>query len=117
MNVTVKPISETAETVVLNKADYEALLQSLEDAEARAAYRQSRSEETFPAEVADRMMAGSHPLRVFRQYRGLTLTALAQMAGVSVSYLSEIESGRKPGSARTLNAVAKVLDLEVEDLI
>ena len=117
MTVTIKPISETANSVVLAKTDFEDLLEALEDAEARAALTGTRDEETFPAEVADQLVRGIPPLRVFRTYRGLTLSALAQRAGVSVSYLSEIESGKKPGSAKTLKAVAEVLGLEVDDLI
>jgi mRNA interferase RelE/StbE len=117
MSITVKPISENTETVVLSKVDYQALLDSLEDAEARAAYQQSRNDETFPAVIATELVAGVHPVRVFRNYRQLSLTALAKKAGVSVSYLSEIEGGRKPGSAKTLSAVAKALAVEVEDLI
>jgi len=117
MTITIKPVSETANTVVLAKTDFEELLDALEDAEARAALTNSRDEETFPAEVADQLVGGIPPLRVFRTYRGLTLSALAERAGVSVSYLSEIESGKKPGSAKTLKAVAEVLGLEVDDLI
>ncbi|HER26248.1 MAG TPA: XRE family transcriptional regulator [Rhodospirillales bacterium] len=117
MSITVKPVSEDTNTIVLSKSDYRALLDALENAEARATFQESRDEETFPADVADRLVAGDHPVRVFRQYRQLTLTALANAAKVSISYLSEIESGRKPGSAKSLIAVAAVLDVGVEDLI
>jgi len=117
MTVTVKPIAENAETVVLSKVDYQTLLETLENAEARAAFQLSRDEETFPADVANNLVAGGNPVRVFRHYRKLTQSTLAGKAGVSVSYLSEIESGRKPGSAKTLYAIAKVLGVEVEDLI
>jgi DNA-binding XRE family transcriptional regulator len=117
MSIDIKPVAENDEIVTLEKADYDALLDALEDAEARAALRQSEGQESFPKEIADALINGGHPVRVFRQYRKLTLTALAKAAGVSISYLSEIEKGHKPGSAAALSAVAKILKVEVEDLI
>jgi len=37
-------------------------------------------EETFPAGVADDLMEGNNPIRVFRQYRGMTQEQLAKTA-------------------------------------
>jgi DNA-binding Xre family transcriptional regulator len=117
MNITIKPVSQNDEAVVLNKADYELLLETLEDAEARAAFRDSETQESFPKEVADALINGGHPIRVFRQYRKLNLTALSKAAGVSISYLSEIETRHKPGSAKALSAIARVLKVTTEDLL
>ena len=58
-----------------------------------------------------------HPVRVWRGYRGLTLSALAKTADIAQSYLSEIEAGKKPGSAQALAALAKVLRVDVGDLL
>ena len=66
--------------------------------------------------LVDRLLAGESAIRIWREHRGLTLTALAEMASVSVSYLSEIESGRKPGSAAAIRAVANALRVPMEDL-
>jgi transcriptional regulator with XRE-family HTH domain len=38
------------------------------------------------------------------------------MAGVYVSYLSKVESGRKPGSAAARHAIAGALRVPMEDL-
>ena len=117
MNININPVSRNDDAVLLTRADFEALLDALEDAEARAALRQGDSQETFPKELADALIDGAHPVRVFRKYRNLTLSALARTAGVSISYLCEIETGHKPGSANALSAIARALGVEVEDLI
>ena len=96
----------------LRRAEEEAS----EDATARAAYAATREEESVPVEVVDRLLAGENPVRVWREFRGLTVSALAERAGVAKGYLSEIETGKKTGSLNTLRAVATVLDVDIDDL-
>lgn len=74
-------------------------------------------EELLPAELVRRMVNGESPIRVFREYRGLTQQALADAANVSKTTISELESGRKDGSIKTLSTVAEVLDVDIDDLI
>ncbi|MBX3147284.1 MAG: helix-turn-helix domain-containing protein [Gemmatimonadales bacterium] len=52
-----------------------------------------------------------------RDARRLTLSALAGQAGVSVSYLAEIEAGKKFPRAEKLLGLADALGLSLEDLI
>jgi DNA-binding Xre family transcriptional regulator len=73
--------------------------------------------ERIPASVVDRLAEGEHPVRVWRRHRGTSLRALAEMAGISPALLSEIETGRKEGSIRTLAALARALRVEVDDLL
>ena len=40
-------------------------------------------DELIPAEYVKRMLAGERPLRVWRDYRGLTQAALADSSGVN----------------------------------
>jgi len=112
-----RPIAETADAVTFRKRDVETLEEAIEDLEARAAFVATHGEEALPAEIVWRMCAGESPVRVFREHRGLSATELASRAGVSPSCLSEIESGRKPGSARMLGALARILGVQVDDLI
>ena len=74
------------------------------------------SEELIPAAVVDRLLAGEAPVRVWRGHRGMTQQALAAAAGLSKSYLSQIESGKKTGTLETLRRLARVLGVEVDDL-
>lgn len=50
-------------------------------------------------------------IRHYRKERGLTLSDLAAKTGVSVSYLSEIEQGKKRPSLRTLERICAGLNL------
>ena len=123
MTTIAEPMAVTDEIVVLRRSTYDALIEAVEDAlDARALVelrdREAAGEaEYVPIELADKMLAGEHPVRVWREYRGLTLSALAKSADVPASYLSEIENGKKPGSARALAAIAKVLRVDIEDLL
>ncbi|MCY3774706.1 MAG: helix-turn-helix transcriptional regulator [Candidatus Aminicenantes bacterium] len=77
----------------------------------------SVGEESFPIEVADRLLAGENAVRVFRDHRGMTQKQLAGAAGINPLYLSQIERGVRTGSARTLSALAEALGVDVDDLI
>jgi transcriptional regulator with XRE-family HTH domain len=61
-------------------------------------------------------MAGEVPLRVWREHRGLSARALADRAGVSTAYLSQIETGNKPGSFAAMAKLARALGVDMEDL-
>jgi transcriptional regulator with XRE-family HTH domain len=55
--------------------------------------------------------------RRLRRERGITLRELAELARVSVPYLSEIERGRKEPSSEILAAICGALELELTDLL
>ena len=55
--------------------------------------------------------------RRLRRERGITLRELAELAQVSVPYLSEIERGRKEPSSEILAAICRALDLDLSDLL
>ena len=97
----------------LSNGDAEALL-SDEELYDRA---DAEGGESFPAEVVDRLLAGQNPIRVYRDHRGMTQGALAAAAGIHPVYLSQIETGRRTGSARTLAAIAEALGVTVDELI
>ena len=80
-------------------------------------HAKSVREESFPIDVADRLLAGENAVRVFRDHRGMTQKQLAGAAGINPLYLSQIERGVRTGSARTLSALAEALGVDVDDLI
>lgn len=122
------PIAETADSVTLRRADFEALISAAEDAIDNAAIdAQERREaelgraaaraDYLPGALVDRLLAGESPVRIWREHRRLTARKLSDDAGVSSSYLSEIETGRKPGSTAALHAIAQVLRVPMDSLI
>lgn len=103
---------------------YRQLLTLVEDAEdiraANIALQELNAgeDEAIPAAVARRLLSGTeHPLRIWREHRGLTQEALAAQAGVGKSYLSQIEAGKKTGSARILRTLAQILRVDMDDLL
>lgn len=56
-------------------------------------------------------------IRQARQQQRRTLADVAEVAGVSIPYLSEIERGRKEPSSEMLGAVCRGLDLDLVDLL
>ncbi|MBJ7415351.1 MAG: helix-turn-helix domain-containing protein [Niveispirillum sp.] len=119
----IKPLAITDDTVLLSRLDYEALLEAVEEAgditrvkQARIDLAEGRSE-ILPGDMVKALCAGANPVRVWREHRGLSGRELAEASGVNAAYLSEIETGKKPGSAIALRKLAAVLHIDMEDLI
>lgn len=93
---------------------------AVEDAQDVAAYDRAKAEDDgarFPSAVVYAIVEGATPLRAWRELRGMTLQALADAAGVSKPYVSQIEHGKRTGSAATLARLAKALDVGLEVLV
>ena len=73
--------------------------------------------EFFPVNLAKRLVAGAPPIKVYREYRGMTQADLAARADISPMYLSQIETGNRGGSTRVIAALAKALNVDAGDLI
>ena len=122
MNVQIIERDGHPEWAVVPYEEYVALLDRLEEAEDLRAYDEAKAElaaghdEAIPAAVVARLSNGESPLRVWREYRGLTQRALAEAAGVGKSYVCQLEAGAKTGSVKVLRALAVALDLDVGDL-
>jgi transcriptional regulator with XRE-family HTH domain len=67
--------------------------------------------------VAQSIWDGANPIRAWREYRTLTQTALASSVGVTRSFLSQIETGRREMSISTLQKLAAALDTDLSFLL
>jgi DNA-binding XRE family transcriptional regulator len=76
-----------------------------------------QGEELIPGEVTFAILDGENPIRVWRHHRGLTQQELADKAGISKPYLSEIETGKRTGAAEVLAAIADALGVTVDDVM
>ncbi len=70
----------------------------------------------LPIALVERKLAGEHPLRIWREQRGLSGAALAKLSGVPQSYISDIGTGKKPGSIGAFGKLATALGLKIDDL-
>ena len=111
-----------SETVTVARVEYErlrALEDDFEDLQAAAAVEAgiaAGADDLVPASVADRLIDGEPPLRVWREYRGFSQSGLARATGVNRVLVVEIEGGRNTGSARTLRRLADALCVSLDDL-
>ena len=96
------------------EAEDAADIAAFEDFKKRLA---AGEEELIPSEMVMRMVAGESPVRVWREHRGLTMAALAERAGIAQPYLSQIETGKRDGTAQRMKKLAEALDVTVDDLI
>ncbi|MDQ6433373.1 helix-turn-helix transcriptional regulator [Mesorhizobium sp. LHD-90] len=112
------------ELVVLPRAEYEALVAAAadidEDAADIAMYDARKAElandpnSILPPEVSAMLLRGHSRLQALRKWRGIAQIKLAADAGIAQGYLSDLEHGRKSGSAETIGALAQALDVPVE---
>lgn len=107
---------------VLPLAQYEQLLEAIEDQEdiaaaGQAAKRRAEGEEYVPGEMVHRLVDGENALRVWREYRNMSLTQLAQRAGVNKSTLSLLENDKAHGRPATWRALADALKVTVDDIL
>jgi DNA-directed RNA polymerase specialized sigma subunit len=87
--------------VVLPEAEYERLLDLAEDAQdiadiQRFEERLAAGEEgSHSRRYVYRLLDGENRVLVWREFRGLTSKQLAEAAGISQAYLSQIETGNQ----------------------
>ncbi len=122
------PIQMTEDTVTLRRIDFDAMTTAIEDARDTAFLDQVRAHEDevgvvaaradyLAIELVERMVAGEHPVQIWREHRQISRSDLALAAGVSRSYLAEVEAGRKPGSVVLFQRLAVALARPIEDLL
>jgi DNA-binding Xre family transcriptional regulator len=108
---------------VIPEAHYRRLAELAEDAADIAAARRAErrlaegKDELIPFEMSKRLRRGANPVRVWREHRGLKLQDLAKKAGIKPAFLSQIETGTREGSVATLKALARSLNVAVDDLL
>lgn len=110
------------ELVVLTRADYDALVAAAEaagedeDAADVAAFDAAMAAgvEALPQAVSDRILRGDSRLTAWRKYRGHSQVQLAALAGLSQSYLSQLENGVRDGDPETLANIAAALDIDAD---
>ncbi|MFO0459483.1 MAG: helix-turn-helix domain-containing protein, partial [Burkholderiales bacterium] len=81
----------------------------------RRARRAGRAQ-TVPASVVDRRLSGAAVVRVWREHRGLSVRGLAEAAGISAPYVSQIEAGRRRSTVAVLVRLADAPSVDLDDL-
>ncbi|MEW6643624.1 MAG: helix-turn-helix transcriptional regulator [Pseudomonadota bacterium] len=108
--------------VIMPLSEYERLVAAAEDAADARIYDKIKAkldageEELLPAEMVDRLLSGESRVRVWREHRGMTVKALAEAAGVTQPYLSQIETGKREGTIETFKKLAAALRVDIDDI-
>lgn len=71
----------------------------------------------LPKAVVDRLANGESALRVMREWRGETQLHLEFLTGIGQSHISDIETGRRTGTAETLRKLADALGVPLDLLV
>lgn len=103
--------------IYLQLVEEAEMLQDIRDYDTAKAAIERGEEELVPSEVAYAILDGKNPIKIWREYRGLTQQQLAEATGISTSYLSQIETRKRTGRTEVLTAIARVLKLTLDDIV
>jgi DNA-binding XRE family transcriptional regulator len=111
-----------AEMVLLTRAEFDALMEVVEDAEEdaelsaiydqRMADLKAGYDIVLPVEVSARCRKGESLLRAIRNWRGLTQAEVAEKSGLTQGYLSDLEAGKREGTPQTLRKIAEAMGVD-----
>ena len=93
------------------------LLEDIRDFDTMSAAIERGEEELIPSEVVYAILDGENPIKVWREYRGLTQQQLADKVKISKPYLSQIETGKRTGTTEILSLIAKALDVSLDEVV
>jgi predicted transcriptional regulator len=71
----------------------------------------------LPPEVSARLLKGESLLKSLRNWRDVTQMHLAFKTGLRQGYLSDLESGRRKGTPKTLKMIAAALKVPAQWLV
>jgi len=93
------------------------MLEDIQDYDRAKAALDAGQEEIIPAEVVFALTEGENPVKVWREFRRLTRRELAEAAGISAPFLSQIESGKRTATTKVLAKLAQALSVTIDELI
>lgn len=104
---------------ILSIEDYEALVADAEMTEDIRAFDEAKAaaDEFVPSELTVRLLDGDSPIRVWREYRRMTQSALAAAAGIGQPFLSQLESGKRSPSVSVVRAIARALSIDLDEIV
>jgi len=79
--------------------------------------RRAEGEEYIPFALINSIIQGENALRAWRNYRGMTLAALADQTGSRKSALSDIENGKAQGKPALWRKLADALNVTVDEIM
>jgi len=106
------PVSELRK--LMGDAEMLADVRAFDSAKAHIARGE---DEIIPFEITARRVNGESPVKIWREYRGLTQEKLAKQSRVSRAMIAAIETGHKQGSIATIKKLAAALGVGLDNLV
>jgi DNA-binding XRE family transcriptional regulator len=72
-------------------------------------------EERVSEPIAARLLRGENAVKVWREHRRVTQSALAKNAGITMDYLSKLETGRRHASDEVTSDLMRALSVDALD--
>lgn len=107
------------EQVTISRNEYDRLVSASEDLADLQSVREYLADPKagMSSERVKRMIDGESPLKLWREQCGLTQSDLANKSGVDRVQIGDIEKRGKTGSVPTLQKLAAVLKVSIDDLV
>jgi hypothetical protein len=108
--------------VVISLDKYQEIQEILEEFEDIKTYdlikNTSDSSELFPVELVEKLvLSDESKIKILREYKKYTVTKLAKEAGISESYLSQIENFKRKGNIELYKKIADILKVDIDMLV
>jgi hypothetical protein len=119
-------MTNKGEVAILPRKEYEALAAKAREADedfgtarlvASARKDIAAGMPLIPKEVVDRIANGENALRALREWRGKTQLYVSHKTNIGQGYISDLESGRRRGTATALKKIADVLKVPLELIV
>ena len=123
MNVQIIEKNGQPEWAIIPYKEFELIQEAIEDAEDICDIEENLKaihedkEIVIPGEITFAILDGGNPIRVWREYEKIKLNELAKKVGISASYLSQIENGKRNPTIDKLKLIAATLEVAPELLI
>ncbi len=123
MNVQIIEKNGQPEWAIIPYKEFELIQEAIEDAEDICDIEENLKaihedkEIVIPGEITFAILDGGNPIRVWREYEKIKLNELAKKIGISASYLSQIENGKRNPTIDKLKLIAATLEVAPELLI
>ena len=118
--------TQRGEVAIIPRKDYELLVAKASEADedagtarivARARKEIASGSPLLPKDVVDRIANGENPVRVLREWRDITQMYLSFKTNLSQGHISDIENGRRVGTAAALKLIANALKVPLDLLV
>ena len=97
--------------------DYDELEDQRDLLDLMLARVESANDELRPGAMVHRISDGANPIAEYRKFRGMTIAALAQKAGLSEADVVSLEEGTAEPGIRVTARIAQALRVELDALV